>query len=169
MQTAVYFGRGILAALAIMLPPVQLNHFHAAIGACRGSVVFKQCTQSLFKNFCIIFSKTGFFGKLAVDAAIGCIKAKIKAVLHANSVRRKLAVFGGFAVDGLCDLDTADVDGVYAECRMKRNRAAYTDGNTIALVGRVLFESKNLTKAANIQPFTAGGLCIRIFVFCCGF
>ena len=154
-----HLGGRILAALAVMFPPIQADNLHTAIRAGSRGIIFKQCAQSLLEAVGVLLSEAGLFGQLAVDAAKGGVETEVYTVLHTHSIAGLFVA--GYTVYAFGNLDAACLNGVNAERWMNGYRAAHAHGYAVAL-GVLAAECEYLTKAAYIQPLRTSCLCIDV-------
>ena len=86
VQGAMHLGGGILSGLAVVMPPNDGQHLHAAVRPCRRSIVFEHPGQNSFERLGIGIAEACSLCQLRIDAAIGALDAVVHAVLHAHSV-----------------------------------------------------------------------------------
>src|ERR1035441_3290419 len=153
-------SRGILARLAVVLPPNHLENLHATLGSCGRRVVLEQFREYLFDRFRIFVAETRSLVQLGIHASVENIDTFIDSVLHAHGVGAALVTVA-IAADALRDLGAGHFHGLETEGRLQRNRA--TDRNRdsriafiVAAFGLALFgQCEQLPKGPDIYPLRA--------------
>ena len=134
-----------------MLPPINLNDLHGAVGAGSGGVIYKQSSEALLEYRRIIISEARFLRELHIDRTFDLIQPELNKMLLTHCVGGAAALFGRLTVNTLCDLNRTHFNGRSADRLMDRNRAS---DSARSVAGR--FEGEDLAERAHIEPKLTG-------------
>src|ERR1022692_4917649 len=122
-------SRGILASLAVVLPPDHLEYFHAALWPCGRRIVLEKFWQNFLDSFSVGVAKAGPLRQLGIHASVENIDASVDSMLHSHCVRAALGSVA-FATYALRDLSARHFHGFETEGGLHCDRAADRNRNT---------------------------------------